>query len=49
MLSPTDPQTFTFQPSDPIPNHPRWPLLLYREVLENKTAAEVEVLLTGNR
>ena len=48
MPSPIEPQTFTFQPSDPIPNHPRWALLLYRRVLKSKTAAEVEALLIGN-
>ena len=48
MPSPTAPQTFTFQPSDPIPNHPRWPLLLYREVLKGETVDEVEALLTEN-
>ena len=48
MPSPTDPQTFTFEPSDPVPNHPCWSLLLYRGALENKTAAEVEEILTQN-
>ena len=48
MLSPIAPQTFTFQPGNLVPNHPRWPLLLYRGALEERTADEVEALLAEN-
>lgn len=53
MTSPTQPQTFVFQPGNLIPNHPRWPLLLYRGVLQDKEASRVdakkaEALLSEN-
>ena len=35
-------------PSGPIPNHPRWPLLFYPQVLANPTPEDFEALFTRN-
>ena len=45
-MSPTNPQTYTFKPIDPVPNHPTFPLLIYSEVL--KDVENPEALLTEN-
>jgi uncharacterized protein YjlB len=34
MPDPVTPDALTFEPATPIPNHPRWPLLLYRGALD---------------
>ena len=47
--SPTDIdiRPIRFERGDEIPNHPRWPLLLYRQAVP-RDASEVERLLTSN-
>lgn len=36
-------------PSGEIPNHPRWPLLVYAKVIHDPTAEKFEELFTANR
>lgn len=36
-------------PSGPIPNHPRWPLLVYPQAVPNPTPEKFEALFTRNR
>ena len=36
-------------PAGPIPNHPRWPLLVYERIIENPRAEDFEELFTRNR
>ena len=41
---PTPPETLRFAPGDDVPNHPRWPALLYRAAFEGGADAAVDRL-----